>query len=157
MNRQAATLVRKLKLQKHPEGGYFRQTYRSGTKVNVKGYGGPRDISTAIYYLLVSGEFSAFHRIRSDEIWHHYSGGAVTLYAISDDGKLYKIKISREMPQTLIKAGTWFAASPGKSQYCLLGCTVSPGFDYRDWELGNRSDLAKMYPQHERLIERYTK
>ena len=159
MHKEAARLVKKLELEKHPEGGYFRQTYRSDTTVNVKGYGCPRNISTAIYYMLVGGQFSAFHRIRSDEIWHHYAGGSITLYAIDDEGKLSKIKIGRDgTPQAVIRAGTWFAASlDSKRSYCLLGCTVSPGFDYRDWELGKTSDLARMYPQHRKLIERYTK
>lgn len=159
MHKEAARLVKKLELEKHPEGGYFRQTYRSDTTVNVKGYGCPRNISTAIYYMLVGGQFSTFHRIRSDEIWHHYAGGSITLYAIDDEGKLSKIKIGRDgTPQAVIRAGTWFAASlDSKRSYCLLGCTVSPGFDYRDWELGKTSDLARMYPQHRKLIERYTK
>jgi predicted cupin superfamily sugar epimerase len=151
--------VKKLGLEKHPEGGYFRQTYRSDTTVNVEGYSGQRNISTAIYYMLVGSQFSAFHRIRSDEIWHRYAGGSVTLYAIASDGKLSRIKIGRSgTPQAVIKAGTWFAAALDNIRsYCLLGCTVSPGFDYRDWELGKREELAKMYPKHRKIIGRYTK
>ena len=159
MHKEAAKLVKKLELEKHPEGGYFKQTCRSDTTVSVKGYDGPRNISTAIYYMLAGEQFSAFHRIRSDEIWHHYAGGSITLYAIEDEGKLSKIKIGRDgTPQAVIRAATWFAASlDSKRSYCLLGCTVSPGFDYRDWELGKRDDLARIYPQHKRIIERYTK
>lgn len=159
MNKEAARLVKKLGLEKHPEGGYFRQTYRSDMIVNVAGYDGPRNISTAIYYMLVGNQFSAFHRIRSDEIWHHYAGGSITLYTIGNNGKLSRIKIGRgETPQAAIKAGTWFAASlNSKRSYCLLGCTVSPGFHYRDWELGKRGDLVRTYPQHKKIIERYTK
>jgi predicted cupin superfamily sugar epimerase len=88
--------------------------------------------------MLVGDQFSAFHRIRSDELWHHYSGGSLTLYA-TDNKKLFEIKIGKsrgEAPQVAIKANTWFAASlNNKKSYYLLGCTVSPGFDYRDWEL----------------------
>jgi uncharacterized protein len=159
VHKEAAKLVKKLELEKHPEGGYFKQTYRSDTTISVKGYGGPRNISTAIYYMLVGEQFSAFHRIRSDEIWHHYAGGSITLYAIEDGGKLSKLMIGRGgTPQAVIKAGTWFAASlNSKRSYCLLGCTVSPGFDYRDWELGRRDDLVRIYPRHKRIIERYTK
>ena len=153
-----ARLVRKLGLEKHPEGGHFKQTYRSVAIVNVEGYDGQRNIATAIYYLLSGSEFSAFHRIKSDEIWHHYAGGSITLYAISNDGKLSKIKVDKDMPQAVIKADSWFAAAlDGKRSYCLLGCTMSPGFDYRDWELGKRDDLIMMYPQHKKIIERYTK
>lgn len=156
---KAMRLAKKLGLEKHPEGGYFKQTYRSDTTVNVKGYEGPRNIATAIYYMLVGKEFSGFHRIRSDEIWHHYAGGPVTLYAIGSDEKLSRIKIGkRGTPQVVIKADTWFAAAlDGKSSYCLLGCTMSPGFDYSDWELGKRGDLVGTYPKHKKIIERYTK
>lgn len=159
MHKRAARLAKKLGLEEHPEGGYFKQTYRSGTMVNVEGYDGPRNIATAIYYMLAGNQFSAFHMINSDEIWHHYAGGSVTLYAIARDGKLSKIKIGRGgTPQAVIKAGTWLAgALDSKRSYCLLGCTMSPGFHYRDWELGKRGKLAKMYPQHRALIERYTK
>lgn len=152
-------LAKKLGLERHPEGGYFRQTYRSDTIVNIEGYDGSRNIATAIYYMLAGSEFAAFHRIRSDEIWHHYAGGPITLYAISGDGKLSRIKIGKDRTlQTVIKAGTWFAASlNSKRSYCLLGCTVSPGFDYRDCEFGKRDELLSMYPQHKKIIERYTK
>ena len=109
--------------------------------------------------MLVDNQFSAFHRVKSDELWHHYLGGSLTLYAIVK-GKLLKIKMGKkegEMPQVVIKANTWFAASlKHKNSYCLLGCTVSPGFDYKDWELGKRNELIKMYPQHKAIIERYT-
>jgi uncharacterized protein len=159
VHKEAARLVKKLRLEEHPEGGYFKQTYRSDTIVNVEGYGGPRNIATAIYYMLVGCQFSALHRIRSDEIWHHYAGGSITLYAIGSGGKMSKIKIGKGgAPQAVIQAGTWFAASlDNKRSYCLLGCTVSPGFDYRDWELAKRDKLVRAYPQHRALIERYTK
>jgi uncharacterized protein len=105
VHREAARLVKKLRLEKHPEGGYFKQTYRSDTIVNVKGYDGPRNIATAIYYMLVGSEFSAFHRLRSDEVWHYYSGGPITLYTIGSDGKLSRIKIGRGWtPQAVVKA-----------------------------------------------------
>jgi predicted cupin superfamily sugar epimerase len=159
LNKYAVRLINKLRLKKHPEGGYFKQTYTADTIVNISGYDKPRYVSTAIYYLLVDNQFSAFHRVKSDELWHHYIGGSLTLYAIVN-GKLLKIKMGKnkdEMPQVAIKANTWFAASlQHKKSYCLLGCTVSPGFDYNDWELGKRNDLIKMYPQHKAIIERYT-
>ena len=156
MHREAARLARKLGLEKHPEGGYFKQTYRSDIMVNVEGFGSPRSAATAIYYLLAGSEFSAFHRLKSDELWHHYAGGALVLYAINDE--LSKIKIDKSMPQAVIRAGTWFAAAPySKKSYCLAGCTMSPGFDYRDWELGKRDELIRAYPQHKKVVERYTK
>jgi uncharacterized protein len=159
LNKKAVQLIKRLGLKKHPEGGYFKQTYTADTIVNVVGYDQPRYISTAIYYMLVGDQFSAFHRIRSDELWHHYTGGSLTLHTIGN-GKLSKVKMGKsrgEAPQVIIKANTWFAASLNdKKSYCLLGCTVSPGFDYRDWELGKRNVLIKMYSQHSTIIERYT-
>ena len=161
LNKEAAQLIKKLGLHKHPEGGYFRQTYRSDTMANIEGFEGPRNISTAIYYMLADEQISAFHRLGSDEVWHHYAGGSITLYALDKDGKLSKIKIGRgrgEMQQAVMKAGTWFAAAlNGKKSYCLLGCTTSPGFDHRDWELAKRDDLVRTYPYHKKIIERYTK
>jgi uncharacterized protein len=159
LNKDAIRIIKRLGLKKHPEGGYFKQTYAADIIVNIEGYDKPRYISTAIYYMLVGDQFSAFHKIKSDELWHHYTGGSLILYAI-DNGKLTKIKMGKsrgEAPQVAIKANTWFAASlTDKRSYCLLGCTVSPGFDYSDWELGKRDDLIKMYPQHKTIIERYT-
>lgn len=159
LNKDAIQIIKRLKLKKHPEGGYFKQTYTADTKVNIEGYDKLRYISTAIYYMLVGDQFSAFHRIKSDELWHHYTGGSLILYAI-DNGKLTKIKMGKsrgEAPQVILKANTWFAASlTDKKSYCLLGCTVSPGFDYSDWEIGKRNELIKTYPQYRTIIERYT-
>jgi predicted cupin superfamily sugar epimerase len=159
LNKDAIQIIKRLKLKKHPEGGYFKQTYTADTMVNIEGYDKPRYISTAIYYMLVGDQFSAFHRIKSDELWHHYTGRSLILYAI-DNGKLTKIKMGKsrgEAPQVILKANTWFAASlTDKKSYCLLGCTVSPGFDYSDWEIGKRNELIKMYPQYRTILERYT-
>ena len=159
LNKDAIQIIKRLKLKKHQEGGYFKQTYTADTMVNIEGYDKPRYISTAIYYMLVGDQFSAFHRIKSDELWHHYTGGSLILYAI-DNGKLTKIKMGKsrgEAPQVILKANTWFAASlTDKKSYCLLGCTVSPGFDYSDWEIGKRNELIKMYPQYRTILERYT-
>ncbi len=159
LNKDVVQIIKRLRLKRHPEGGYFKQTYTADTRVSIEGYDKPRYISTAIYYMLVGDQFSAFHRIKSDELWHHYTGGSLILYAI-DNGKITKIKMGKsrgEAPQVAIKANTWFAASlTDKKSYCLLGCTVSPGFDYSDWELGKRDELIKMYPQHKTIIERYT-
>jgi predicted cupin superfamily sugar epimerase len=158
VHKEAARLIKKFALEKHPEGGYFKQTYESDLKINIDGYDGPRHAGTAIYYLLAGDEFSAFHRIKSDEVWHRYAGGTITLYAISKDGKLSKTRIDRNAPQAVIKANTWFAAAlDSKRSYCLLGCTVSPGFNYDDFQFAKRNVLLKMYPKHKKVIERYTK
>lgn len=182
VGREAAAWIRKLGLEKHPEGGYFGQTYRSKTEASIAGFDGPRSIATAIYYLLPAGEgqFSSFHRLKSDELWHFYSGSALVIYSIGKDGRLNRTRLGSKgraaLPQAVVRAGTWFAAavdSPvnsarskrtrgrsgyaGGSSYSLVGCTMSPGFDYRDWELGKRDDLVRVFPQHRQVIERYTR
>jgi predicted cupin superfamily sugar epimerase len=159
LNKKAIQLIKKLKLQKHPEGGYYKQTYSSDIIVNSKGYNGPRHAVTAIYYLVVGDQFSAFHRLRSDEIWNYYAGGSLKLYVI-DKGKLTTIRLGKrrgETVQAIVKSGVWFAAAllTNKKSYCLLGCIVSPGFEYSDWQLGKRNELIKMYPQHKKIIEQY--
>jgi len=158
MNREAAQWLKKLHLQTHPEGGYFKETYRSDLAVDIANYNGLRQISAVIYYMLVGNQFSAFHRIKSDETWHHYAGGSLTLYVIAKS-KLSRVKIGKgrgESPQFTIKAKTWFAASLNDTSYCLLGCTMSPGFDYRDWELGRCDELVRRFPQHKKIIGLYT-
>ena len=159
LDKAALHIIKKLGLQKHPEGGYFKETYRSDTRVNTKGYNGSRHAATAIYYLLIGDQFSAFHRMKSDEIWHHYAGGSLILYAI-DNRKLAKINLGKregETFQAVVKAGAWFAASLNdKKSFCLLGCTVSPGFEYGDWELGKREELIRMYPRHKDIIKQHT-
>lgn len=153
MDRQAARWIKRLKLERHPEGGYYRETYRSEATID-----GQRNAATVIYYMLTGGDFSAFHRLRSDEMWHHYAGGSLTLHII-DNGKLSRVRLGKgkgEVPQTVVKANTWFAASLNGKTYCLVGCTMSPGFNYQDWELGKREELAGEYPQHKAIINRYT-
>lgn len=165
----AAFWIERLDLRPHPEGGYFRETYRAGETIDgvalPKRFTGSRAVATAIYFLITRDAFSAFHRIRSDEIWHFYTGHAVTI-AILDtggSGDLATESLGRdpsrgELPQVVIPAGAWFAAevaSPGA--FALVGCTVAPGFDFADFELGARSGLLARYPQHRGVIERLTR
>lgn len=158
MNKDAARWIAKLKLKKHPEGGYFRETYRSEKALHISGHDGARSLASAIYYLLARGQRSDFHRLKSDEMWHHYSGGTLLLLLIKE-GRLSKLTLGstgRGTPQILIEKGCWVAVSISSGHYCLVGCTVSPGFDFRDWELGKRSDLLTLFPRHRAVIEKYT-
>lgn len=126
--------------------------------MDLPGYVGSRRACSAIYYMLVDDQVSAFHRIRSDEVWHHYAGGSLTVY-VGGDGVLSKIHLGKrrgERPQAVVEKNTWFAASLRSGSYCLAGCTVAPGFDYQDWELGTRSQLFALYPPHKKIIERLT-
>jgi predicted cupin superfamily sugar epimerase len=164
--KQADKIIRKLKLIPHPEGGYFRETYRSSGKIEQDDMGvefsGRRSFSTCIYFLLTGDTFSAFHRIRQDEIWHFYDGSPIRLHIISKKGVYSNVIIGRDLdegqiPQFVVDAGTWFAATiVDKNDYSLLGCTVSPGFDFRDFELAKRDNLIKEFPQHEKIIKELT-
>jgi uncharacterized protein len=164
LNKDAEYWISKLNLQEHPEGGYFVETYRSEKFVNQSDYDGPRHACSAIYYLLVGDQFSSFHIMKSDELWHFYVGSSLTLHIIERDGKLNKailganINNKEEVFQAVVKSGSWFAASVNDhDSYSLVGCIVSPGFDYNDWKLGDVKTLTKTYPQHKSIIEKYTR
>lgn len=148
--------IQLLRLSKHPEGGYYRETYRSATGVDLPGFAGPRAASTAIYFLLPAGEISALHRIKSDELWHFYDGQPLTIHMIAGNGQTASIRLSGDQPQAIVPAGCWFGATVA-SEYALVGCTVAPGFDFHDFEMGDRRALLTAYPQHRPLIERLTK
>lgn len=163
LNKLARFWIKRLKLDKHPEGGCFTNTYTSDKKIDLRDYDGVRYSCTAIYYLLTGNQFASFHIMKSDEIWHFYSGSSLTLHIIDTKGQMNKILVGPnfdegERFQVIVKSGCWFAASINeKKSYSLVGCTVSPGFDYRDWKIGNRKKLSEKYPQHKRIIEKYTK
>ncbi len=154
--------VDKLEMQKHPEGGYFRETYRAQEVITETGlpsrYSGERNIATAIYYLLAEDDFSAFHRIKSDEIWHFYQGTGLELFEINTEGNLGKILLGPDPDrgmqfQYTIAAGNWFASRVIKKRgYALMGCTVAPGFDFSDFELAQRDQLISSFPQHKNII-----
>jgi len=163
LNKDAQHWISKLNLQKHPEGGYFVETYKSEKFVNLPEYNGPRNACSAIYYLLIGDQFSSFHTMKSDELWHFYAGSSLTLHIIERDGRLNEVRLgedidNKETFQALVKSGSWFAASINDhNSYSLVGCSVSPGFDYQDWKLGDIKTLAKWYPQHKSTIEKYTR
>ena len=165
----AAFLIERLDLRPHPEGGYFRETYRAaetivGTALPAR-FDGPRAFASAVYFLITRDAFSAFHRIRSDELWHFYAGDAVTLAILDADGtgRLTTESLGRdpargEFPQVVIPAGTWFGAEVTSSgSFALVGCTVAPGFDFADFELGEQASMLRQYPQHRGVIERLTR
>lgn len=189
----ASCWIRQLSLQPHPEGGYYRQTYRSQLQLPKLSlppeFTGARPASTAIYFLLENGNFSAFHRQRSDELWHFYFGAPLLVHVIEPDGPYSQIRLgcvldAGETFQAVVKAGCWFASqlAPDKTphpeaaalgndlpsapnqphsqhpaSFALVGCTVAPGFDFEDFELARREDLAARYPQHRDLIARLTR
>jgi predicted cupin superfamily sugar epimerase len=165
--RDAQHWIDTLKLERHPEGGYFRETYRSELAVPKPAlppsFGGDRSVATAIYFLLQGDDFSAFHRIASDEMWHFYSGGPLSVYVIDSSGKSSELKLGPnpdlgEMFQAVVPAGSWFGSCLAEPHsYALVGCTVAPGFDFRDFEMARRSSLLAEYPEHSALIRRLTR
>jgi uncharacterized protein len=159
-------IIQTLGLSPHPEGGYFRETYRSqgetGPECLNGQYPAKRNYATCIYFLLTYGSFSAFHRITQDEIWHFYDGSPLCLHRITAEG-YSKVIIGRnlaegEVPQFVVPGGTWFAATViNPNGYSLVGCTVSPGFDFADFELAGREDLISKFPQHNGIIMQLTR
>lgn len=157
--------IEKLGLESHVEGGAFKETYRSPLVLEnlPSEFKGNRNASTAIYFLLKQGDFSAFHRIASDEAWHFYEGTSLTVYEIEENGNLITHKLGRdiekgEMFQTVIKAGSWFGSRcEDEDGYALVGCTVAPGFDFEDFELASYETLAVKYPKHKELIKELTR
>lgn len=152
-------LITKLNLKPLPEeGGYYNEHYRSaGVIPHVE-----RNYSTSIYFMLPAGQISALHRIKSDEGWHFYLGGPMTVVQISPEGKVEKIVLGQDVlngqkVQHVVPAGYWFGAYPNPgTEYALVGCTVAPGFDFADFELGTRADLLRQFPQAEDVISQLT-
>ena len=165
--RTAQQIIDHLQLQPHPEGGFFKETYRSAELILKdslsSNYSGQRNCSTCIYFLLTPDTFSAFHRINQDEVWHFYDGSPIELHCISPDGIHEQIIIGRDIangqvPQYVVPGGYWFASRVLKNEgWALCGCTVSPGFDFADFELAERSNLVVQYPKHESIITELTR
>jgi len=158
----AESMVRLLGLHPHPEGGFYRETFRATSRVGTHDGRGERAASTAIYFLLPAGTFSALHRVRSDEAWHHYDGDPVDLHTIDAGGVHAVARLGRgwdagERPQIVVPAGVWQAAVPAGRAWSLCGCTVAPGFDFADFEMPSRSELVARFPRHRELIEKLSR
>src|SRR6185437_1317671 len=140
MIKSAQYWIDKLNLIAHPEGGYYWETYRAELSIPKEAlpshFTVPRLVSTAIYFLLDGENFSAFHRLRSDELWHFYAGSPITVHVIEPDGSYSGIQLGAdpdagEVLQEVVKAGRWFASQAlDDTSFALAGCTVAPGFDF---------------------------
>jgi predicted cupin superfamily sugar epimerase len=152
---RAELLIRTLGLERHPERGWFVQTYRAGLTLEGLPHGGPRAACTAIYFLLAGDDRATYlHRLKSDELFHLYEGGPLEVLLLdpAGGGRVARLGVdlaAGERPQLEIPAGTWFGASlaPGV-EHCLWGCTVAPGFDFADFELAQGPELARRHPEH---------
>ncbi|MBN1340939.1 MAG: cupin domain-containing protein [Bacteroidales bacterium] len=156
--------IEKLGLLSHPEGGFFKEIYRSPEMISKKclpgRYSSFRPYSTSIYFMITSDRFSAFHRVKSDEIWHFYTGSPLTLHILHPTGKLFSRILGPgfhedQVFQLAIPKGCWFAAEIQEvNGFTLVGCTVSPGFDFDDFEMAEKEKLLHWYPAHKAIIER---
>jgi hypothetical protein len=155
--------IEQYQLQPHPEGGWYKETYKSSETIAAgalpERFTGSRSFSTAIYFLLEQGNFSAFHRIKSDECWHFYAGDPLEVFVLHQDGKLEVITlgsdiVNEQLFQYVVPANCWFASRPAKeSTYCFVGCTVAPGFDFADFEMAKANELSALHPQHADVIK----
>lgn len=158
--------INRLNLKGHREGGYFAESYRSDESISGRNlplrYGSDRSVATAIYFLLEKDGFSAFHRLKSDETWHFYTGSPFELFVLNAHGDLMHFLLGSnpeagEVFQLTIPHSHWFAARlVDQISYGLAGCTVAPGFDYNDFELTERKKLTTEFPQHSQLIKELT-
>ncbi len=157
-------LVQQFNMLPHPEGGYYKETYRSAESIpqvalpvrfNEKKY-----FSTAIYFLLEQGNFSAFHRIKSDECWHFYAGETLLVYVLYPNGNLTITRLGNDIIngdtfQFVVPANCWFASELAEqTNFSFVGCTVAPGFDFTDFELAKADELIAEFPAHVSIIKR---
>jgi predicted cupin superfamily sugar epimerase len=151
-----------LQLEPHPEGGYFRRSYTAELTLVLPDRAGQRPVATAIYYLLKGGQRSRLHRLKSDELWHFYTGSPLTVHVLDGEGQCAARLLGNDPTlgqqfQLSTSAGCWFGATvDDPTGFSLVGCTVAPGFDFADFKLADRAALIRQYPQHAELIERLT-
>jgi predicted cupin superfamily sugar epimerase len=166
--KDAAHWISRLNLQPHPEGGFYRETYRAAQSIAAEclpgGYGGDRAFATAIYYLLEGDDFSSFHRLLSDELWHFHAGSSLVIHILGGkEGSPSCVTLGSdpdrgETLQAVIPGGTWFAAEVrDKRSFSLVGCTVAPGFEFKDFTPGKRDELTRIFPAAALLIEKLTR
>lgn len=158
--------IEKLNMNSHPEGGFYKETFVSeqtitdnDLDVNFKGV---RKLWSSIYFLLRDGEVSNFHRLKSDEMWYYQAGSPLTIYMISPEGELTEEKLgldieNGEKPQVLVRKNYIFGSAMNNLGYALVGCMVSPGFQFEDFELFERKYLLNKYPQHKDAIIKLTR
>ena len=164
MKRTAEYYIEKLELIQHPEGGWYKETYRSEGKIGKdslrQDFPGSRSYSTSILFLLQGDEVSALHKIKSDELWNFHDGNGLTIHELNSEGKYIQHKLglnmdAKELPQIIIPAGSWFASEViDDGDFCLVGCSVAPGFDFEDFQLAKANELLSKYPDQKTLVHR---
>jgi predicted cupin superfamily sugar epimerase len=167
MKENIQQLIKRLEMQPHPEGGYYKETYRSTGVIEPHHLPaqiqGERNFSTCIYFMLTSENFSSFHELKQDEIWHFYDGSPIDFHMITPVGEHIHQVIGTDfeksqVPQFIIPGGSCFAAKViERDSYSLIGCTVSPGFSFEDFKLKTRAELKAEFPHHKEIIEQFTR
>ena len=152
---QLQQLINELELQAHPEGGYYKETYRSAQTLD----GQDRQLLTSIYFLLTAENVSRFHRIKSDELWYFHAGSPLIVHTLSERGHEQHhlgLDLSKgQQPFLWIPKDTIFGSTILNDEgYSLVSCAVAPGFDFRDFELFDRSFLLEKFPAHREIVER---
>ena len=157
------SIVNALDLKPHPEGGFYKEMHRAPALVQEQGKGQSKHAYTSIYYLLSGTDFSAWHRIQSDETWFFHSGCDAVIYHFDFNGTLVKTLLGHESMQfqATIPANTWFAAQPSRpDSFFLASCVVAPGFVFSEFEMGKRADLLATFgnlPEHVQVIQALTR
>ncbi|MES2267852.1 MAG: cupin domain-containing protein [Bacteroidota bacterium] len=150
--------INHLQLQPHPEGGYYKEVFRSVNEVTRAGATHPKQACTSIYYLLEGNDFSGFHRLASDELWYFHKGSPLHIHVLDSEGNHTTIELSGTDTgslQAAIPPNTWFAAQlPAATGFALVSCAVAPGFDFAEFEMARKGELLKQFPQHEGLLQR---
>ena len=147
--------IEKLEMLPHVEGGYFKESFLSESLYNTD-----KKLWSSIYFLLRTGEVSHFHRLKSDELWYYHAGESLTIYMITPEGNLITKQLglnieNGESPQVLVPKGCIFGSAMNNDGFSLVGCMVSPAFEYKDFELFNRDELLSLYPEHQSIIDVY--
>jgi len=165
----AAQWIEQLGLQPHPEGGFFRETYRSAHMIPPEAlpdrYPGARSLATTIYYLLRAEDVSRLHRLRTDENWYYHAGNTLKLHQFNSDGFYRHTSLGLDPgagaePQRVVPAGCWFAAevaTPSEGDFTLVSCSLAPGFEFADFELGDREKLLAAWPDYAALIRKLSR
>ncbi|QNK63501.1 cupin domain-containing protein [Pedobacter sp. PAMC26386] len=158
MKNKASYWIDRLDLQSHPEGGYYREIFRSHAEVNRDNESELRRACTSIYYLLEGSDFSGFHRLKSDELWYFHIGQPINIHVLDADGGYKCIELSDSETgnlQVSIEPNCWFAAEvSSKRDFALVSCAVAPGFDFSEFEMATKSSLSNVYPSQKTLIEK---
>ena len=162
----AEYFIKQLNLEPHVEGGCFKANFASSENITSSDlrtkFEGERILWTSIYFLLRDGEVSNFHRLKSDEMWYYHAGSPLTIYMISPEGELTTHELglnieNGEVPQVLVPKNYIFGSAMNNEGFSLVGCMVSPGFEFKDFELFKRQYLLDLYPQYKEVIVKLTR